>query len=362
MQTIKKFTVRSIAAINILAIFLLLIVGYSDRFHPVSFPSFSFLGLVFPLILGINIAFLVFWAIFKVRMCLLPILGLFLAYVPIKTYFPLNWEKEVPQDALKVMSYNVHLFLGWDEKAENIDSLLQYIEYQNADILCLQESKNPYPKLQAKIDSAMTRLYPYIASVDKPGTEDRLTLYSKYPIVHTEKILYPHSEYLSAAHRVKIGKDTVTIINTHFLSTGLSSNERESVNKLFDNQMKADSIKYTSQRLMSQLSNASKFRSVEVDAVARYIDAHSHESIILCGDFNDSPISYTHHKLTKKLNDTFVESGRGVGVSFNRSRLYVRIDYILASDDWQSYNCHVDNKIGISDHYPVLCWLKKRDK
>lgn len=362
MRGFKKFTINMIAIINVVAILLLLFVGYSDRFHPANYPLLSCLGLTFPAFLIVNVGFLVFWAIFKLRMCIIPAVGFLLAYAPIRAYIPFNFSQDIPDGAIKVMSYNVHLFVGWDEDIRNRDSLLQYIKHQDADILCLQESKIPNEELQKAVDTFLGKIYPYHAMADKPGTEDRLSLYSKFPILNTERIPYPDSQYFSTAHKVLIGKDTVTVINNHLFSTGLSKDERESFSRLFNRKVGSNSIRSTSRKLQTRLSTASKFRSREVDAVARYIDEHPDESIILCGDFNDCPISYTHHRLTRKLNDCFVESGRGVGVSFNRSRLYVRIDYILSSSDWQSYNCQVDNKIKISDHYPVFCWLKKRDK
>ncbi len=362
MRGFKKFTINMIAIINVVAILLLLFVGYSDRFHPANHPLLSCLGLTFPAFLLVNVGFLVFWAIFKLRMCIIPAVGFLLAYAPMRAYIPFNFSQDIPDGAIKVMSYNVHLFVGWDEDIRNRDSLLQYIKHQDADILCLQESKIPNEELQKVVDTFLGKIYPYHAMADKPGTEDRLSLYSKFPILNTERIPYPDSQYFSTAHKVLIGKDTVTVINNHLFSTGLSKDERESFSRLFNRKVGSDSIRSTSRKLQTRLSTASKFRSREVDAVARYIDEHPDESIILCGDFNDCPISYTHHRLTRKLNDCFVESGRGVGVSFNRSRLYVRIDYILSSSDWQSYNCQVDNKIKISDHYPVFCWLKKRDK
>lgn len=362
MQILKKITFRILAVSNVVAILLLLGVGYSGSFHPASFPTLSFVGLTFPLVLAVNVGFLVFWTVMKLRMCILPIAGLLLAYTPVRTYIPFNFPHETPAGAIKVMSYNVHLFLGWDEKGENIDSLLKYIEQQDADILCLQEGKVPYEHLQAKVEKEMNRHYPYHSGVDVPGTLDHLVLYSKYPILHAEPIAYEHSDALSVAYRVKIDTDTVTVINTHFLSTGLSTEERKSFNNLFDERLKADSVTNTSRRLVSRLNGASQERAKEVDVVARYIEEHAGERMILCGDFNDGPISYTHRKLTRQLRDAFVESGNGVGVTFHQSRLYVRIDHILISPHWQSYNTMVDKSIKISDHYPVITYLKNHDK
>ncbi|MGN1264170.1 MAG: AP endonuclease, partial [Prevotella sp.] len=57
-----------------------------------------------------------------------------------------------------------------------------------------------------------------------------------------------------------------------------------------------------------------------------------------------------------------VATGRGIGLSYNQQGFYVRIDNIMCNDGFTPYNCKVDNKIDASDHYPIFCWLKKRDK
>ena len=82
--------------------------------------------------------------------------------------------------------------------------------------------------------------------------------------------------------------------------------------------------------------------------------------IIVCGDFNDSPISYTHRVVGEGLNDAFVESGNGFGISYNQNHFYFRIDNILLSKNLKSYRCTVDNTIKSSDHYPIWCYVAEK--
>ena len=124
----------------------------------------------------------------------------------------------------------------------------------------------------------------------------------------------------------------------------------------------ADWVETESKKLIDKLSEYAKKRAPQVNAVAHYIDEHKGKSIILCGDFNDNPISYTHRTLAKRLTDCYVASGNGPGISYHRNGFYVRIDNIMCTSDWQPYGCTVDNKIKTSDHYPIICRLKKRDR
>lgn len=82
--------------------------------------------------------------------------------------------------------------------------------------------------------------------------------------------------------------------------------------------------------------------------------------MIVCGDFNDGSISYTHRVLTQELDDAFTQSGKGLGISYNQNKFYFRIDNILISPDLRAYNCTVDRSIKASDHYPIWCYISKR--
>ena len=82
--------------------------------------------------------------------------------------------------------------------------------------------------------------------------------------------------------------------------------------------------------------------------------------MILCGDFNDSPISYAHRTLDKVLTDCYVATGNGPGISYHHNAIFVRIDNIMCSSHWTPYGCKVDRSARHSDHYPIYCWLKRK--
>ena len=85
---------------NIATILMMLLVGYSDRIDPLVHPFWANMGLAFPVFLVINTVFLVFWAIFKVRGCVIPIIGFILCYVPARTYVPINISRDAPEGAI----------------------------------------------------------------------------------------------------------------------------------------------------------------------------------------------------------------------------------------------------------------------
>ena len=100
-------------------------------------------------------------------------------------------------------------------------------------------------------------------------------------------------------------------------------------------------------------------RPKQVNQVFDHIESCPVESFV-CGDFNDSPISYTCHRLKGQLDDAYISSGNGPGISYNRHGMYYRIDHILHSSTFKAYDCTVDCSIKMSDHYPIFCFLEKR--
>lgn len=112
----------------------------------------------------------------------------------------------------------------------------------------------------------------------------------------------------------------------------------------------------SSRMLVSKISNASVVRSRQTVITAAYVERllKAGKSVILCGDFNDTPISYTRHRIASTgLTDAYVTTANGIGRSFNRDAIYVRIDNMFCSPDWKPYDCQVDASIKESDHYPI---------
>ncbi|MCI5757712.1 MAG: AP endonuclease, partial [Bacteroidales bacterium] len=55
------------------------------------------------------------------------------------------------------------------------------------------------------------------------------------------------------------------------------------------------------------------------------------------------------------LRDAYAATGRGIGRSFNRDAIYVRIDHMFCSSSLRPYDAHIDRQATASDHYPLVC-------
>lgn len=353
----KKIPLYIFIAINLTMIVAMNFCAYTTYLHPATYPNWSYFGLAFPIFLVANIAFVLFWLIFKYRMIWLPLAGMLLCAGSVRTYCPINFPSEAPEGSIKLLSYNVMGF-GANPRPEWCDNeIVRYIMDSEADIVCIQEA------MRGDVNEAFdifSEIYPYM---DKQFLEDKnyLGCLSKYPILSTTKIDYESETNCSFAYEILVGKDTLTIVNNHFESYKLKNEDKEDYKSLIRHPKEDDAEeKYIG--LTGKLACANAIRSAEVDSVAKYVEAREGKSVIVCGDFNDSSISYTHRRLTESLNDAYTRSGNGPGISYNRSGMYFRIDNILCSPNIEAYGAKVDNSIKVSDHYPIYCYLKLGEK
>ena len=344
-----------VAGANIATIAVMFAIGYSDYISPIAHPVLSTVGFAFPIVLIANLLFLFLWLIVYRRMVFIPIIGFVMCYIPIRKYIPFNIPHDTPLGCIKVLSYNVHGYvydIGGDDAFIRI---ISYIKKSKADILCVQEDLGEWLKPQAALDS----IYPFSnKTVIGSQKQNALGIYTRFPILRTEQISYESLRNGSMAYWLDINGKTVIVINNHFESNRLTLNDKERYKELLRGNLERDTAKNETRYFADKLANATSRRAPQADAVARFIESHKDTPIIVCGDFNDSPISYTHRTVSKGLTDCYTETANGPGLSYNQKGFNVRIDNIFCSDHFTPYNCRVDNKIHASDHYPIYCWLK----
>ncbi len=361
---VKKMTFKTLVVLNVFTIIALLLVGYSGWINPVDHPTIATLGMGFPFVLILNIVFLVLWTFIRKRMLWLPLLGFILAYFPIRTYTPFNLPKDKPHGTIKVLSYNVFLFDTWDDIKGQTNPIADYIVRSKADIVCLQEAMIDTPD-SAKMMHFFHQTYPYIDKMvkKKPGN-DHLVLLSKFPILHRDTIAIPSLSNMSVAYYLDINGTETLLVNTHFESYGFNTETKNDFDKLVKGDIINSKAKTVSSLLIDKLGQTMARRAPQVDTVAAFVKKHLDKNmpVILCGDFNDTPISYSHNTINNVLTDCYVASGNGTGWSYHQNKMYFRIDHIFASDAFEAYGAKIDKSIKNSDHYPIYCWLKYRPK
>lgn len=350
--------VQVLVGANMATALLMILTGYSYLVNPVTFPLASTMGLFFPFFLLLNILFLVFWLFFYWRKAYVPVLVLFVCYFPVRTYLGINTSETVPEGAIKVMSYNVMSYHGipGHELSRDSNEIFRYIYDEDCDIICVQEANENY--VHEAYRKKMQERYPYHQEDAMIGSGTRLALYTKYKILESDTIRYKSKSNWSIYYKLLIGGEEVYVVNNYLEVSHLSPEDRGQFAQMMRGNLDKDSATVQSKSVIAKLTEGTLTRAPQADAVAKFVKTHRDKRIILMGDFNDNPISYTHHTIGKNLTDCFISTGKGFGWTYCHNAMRVRIDNIMCSADITPYNCKVDSKIGYSDHYPIKCWLK----
>lgn len=338
-----------------LAALLLVAALFSTVVSPRHFVLLAFAGLGYPFTLTlIGLLLLIMLLIRKYTQAIFCVVLLLISIPSFLTYCPLNFDKQpVPQDAFKVLSFNVHAFNFQQNEGAMKHPTLRYINDCDADIVCLQEAyitkeDKRYMTLAA-IRSALPQ-YPYIhhTLVGKNGSS--LLLLSKYPILSSEKVELPTHSNGAAKYVLNVKGRELLLYNIHLEGFGVSQLDGRDYVDL----AKGGNAVELTKRVTYKLSPAFRQRAQQVDALLTDMKSSNNSNIIAVGDFNDTPISYTRSRLCTFLEDTYRETGSGPGFSYVFKRIGLRIDYILHSNTLNGYNCFVDRSVHSSDHAPIL--------
>ena len=365
MRHLGRLVILLVAFANLICTGLLLASAYSPCIQPVEHPLLSCLGLAFPIFLLGNGAFLLFWVVVQnYRFVWLSVAGFLFCLPQARTYLTLHFRgaDEKTEGSFKIVSYNIMGF-GVPAEGERENPILAYLRDSGADILCLQEYATGRTARQPsarEVEKALAD-YPYhhVGTVGKNRT-NRIACYSKWPILSARPLEYASASNGTWVYELAWGKDTLLLFNNHLESNKLTHEDKVVYEDMLSDPESAK-VKSGTRLLAGKLAEASAIRAPQADAIAREIDRSSHRYIVVCGDFNDSPISYAHRVIGERLEDAFTEAGCGLGISYNRNKFYFRIDHILFSPALEASHCRVDRGIRASDHYPIACRLVRKE-
>ncbi|MEF9987204.1 MAG: endonuclease/exonuclease/phosphatase family protein [Bacteroidales bacterium] len=377
------------------------------KFSPHQTIIMPFIGLILPALIFTNICYAIYWLIRRRWLiCLIPIATIIGCFSYYGTFYRFgNATKEIVlQDKqneknIRVLTYNTHFFCSKEAEKNNI-LMSDFLKVQNIDIACFQEYEMP-DKFKDTI--SQFRMLPYNYTNYNVKEKMSIAIYSKYPILDSKYVEYPFSNYgyiestialcstniitnevklsvdkylktidstiIVTDSTIKVKTDSITktitdslinlskkitVINTHFQSTGVSTTRRE-VEKIEDSGENIANINIA-ERMTTRMSVSYKMRAQQIDIVLDAIK-NSKYPVILCGDFNDTPLSYVYSKAASELIDGFKESGDGYMYTYKYFKKMLRIDYIFYGKEFKSVKYFSPNK-DFSDHNPVISELK----
>lgn len=336
-----NFIDKFVFFINGVIALLLFISCFVPLISVVHFAYFSILSLMVPLLVLFNLIFLTYWLLKRKRQLWLSAFVLLLGYISLGNFFKFKLsEEEIKEGDLSIMSYNVKGFnkFDWLHDASVEGRIMEFISSEDPDILCIQE----FSRIK---DRQLKKLYPFKFITGYKSSEKKSiqAIYSKFPIINSGSLDFPDSGNNAIFADIVVSKDTIRLYNLHLESHRVIPSVRR-----ISNEPKG--------RLLRRLAKSFAKQGEQAELFDKHRNATTYRKIV-CGDFNNTQFSNVYKLIKGEMNDSFMEKGTGYGRTFNFKYYPVRIDFILADQQFEIM-AHKNFDIKLSDHFPVMASIK----
>lgn len=347
----------------------LLLSYLAPYIHPATIPSLPFFGLTYPIFLALTLIWLVLWSVFRSKWAIYCLVVLLIGgKLHFRNFSMLSTAPEFKQEnGLKVLSYNVRLFdlfnPSFNDALASRNQIFDFIRSQEPDVLCLQEFyRQDKPTNFEVMDSLnlimKTRDY-HERSAHKRRTRENygIAMFSKHPMIARGDVMFETQgvqdfNYCIFADIVK-GLDTFRIYNVHLQSIRLHTDPHIEGEEVQTYGSKKGAI-----AVYRKLRSAFEKRADQARRVVEHLKTSPYP-VIVCGDFNDTPMSYTYNQFQLALLDAFSGSGKGLGTTYVGRLPAGRIDYLFYSPLLNASQFQIQKQTR-SDHRAISCVFHKK--
>jgi len=349
--------------INWIIIFLLVGAYLAAYVSPVQAWYFAFLGLAFPIILTLNVCFVVYWLFNMNWNILYSLVTIMIGFFTVQKFIQFGTiKKENEANSLNIIDFNTKSFGAFEGVKYNKELFFETLASIKPDVMCFQEFVSMNTPIEKPMFEKLIAEYKQFYKFNLQETENAVTGYSvsilsKYPIVNSGFVeRLNENGNCTIFSDILFKNDTIRIISTHLKSIAFDKNDYQTVAEINESNKNADVNYLDIKNIASKLKHAFISRSKQAEAIRKFIDASKHK-IIITGDFNDSPASYAYHIIKGEMKDAFTESGSGFSSTYIGKMPNFRIDYILADKDFEIYN-YKPHIMNFSDHKMISATVK----
>ena len=337
----RKFLHHIVFFINSIVLLGLVSSLISPFINPNTFWPISFFGLFFPVIVLSIFLLSIFWFFSNKKFLWINLVILLITTPFLSRYFAVNPET-LTDEGINIMSYNVRQFNKWNWiDVKNVDEkIIDFVNEEKVDVFCIQEYYNPRADLNFNFE------YSHIG-LQKSTKDWHMAIYSNYPQINKSTVSIDGERMNNTCifSDIIIKDDTIRVYNIHLASNFFN---RKDFNNLIS--PKTEKVKDGILGISKKLKYSFSRRGKEVEKIKKHMN-NSPYPIIICGDFNDTPVSYAYRELSENKKDAFIESGNGIGATFTKIPS-LRIDYIFYDEKFNSsqFNTHQEE---LSDHRAI---------
>jgi len=361
----RRWTQRALNLLSIASAISLLLAYLAPYVHPNSFPIIPVFGLAYPVIVFVFLGCMITQLFFRIWWAT----GMFVLFITgislhIRTLtFGSGDEKPKNTPSFKVMSYNVHLFDVYNKDPQLADQsrrdILHFLKRESPEVVCFQEFYQQDLPTDFVTKDTIVPLLGFVDYQERyahriSGRRNfGIALFSKYPIVEKGEVRFDtdlESFNFAIYSDIAFKGDTIRVYNVHLQSIRLNGKDKAALAQEESGFFNA----------IGKVMGAFPERAKQAKRLMKHLKKSPHP-VIVCGDFNDTPLSYTYQRFHNTLTDAWRNCRTGIGKTYAGEIPAGRIDYIFHSESIGSYDFKIQEK-ALSDHYAISCEVFVKSK
>ena len=234
---------------------------------------------------------------------------------------------------LRVMSYNIHVGVGMDNKLD-LQRIADVINTAQPDLVGLQEVDRGVKRTEGKDEiaelAAMTKMkYAFAPNLDYQGGKYGVAILSRFPIKNTEHRMFENKREAERRGMLRI-----------------------------EVEVEGKTLNFVTTHLDYQFEDGRLF---ETEQMLKFLESVKGPTIVVA-DLNDIPAGSAYKLMRTKFDDAWVASGvKTEGFSYPADKPVKRIDHIFyrPGDRMRAKKAWVIETLA-SDHIPVMSELEMK--
>lgn len=274
----------------------------------------------------------------------------------------LSRAAEAHPDDLTVMTYNVPRWSSEELERQKEQDMTALVGREEPDVLGLQEARIRFRDgkvwglhgqfyLEALLNSMGYR----VRSPKEEGLVNIMQpVLSHLEIDEVERTYLPEDLETAEVMRVRLqwqGRPMV-VYNLHLRSFGQQKPWEEDRHSPFSWLSWGEYLR--------RYRTAFRDRAREAERIRQMLDEETLPTIVV-GDFNSTQHSWVYREILADRSDAFKVAGSGWGATYHRELPFARIDFIMASPEFEVISAHVPEGTDLSDHRPLVARLRWKD-
>ena len=333
-----KIFFRLIFLLNLILIGLTLISLLASYISPLTFDIPHLFSLFLPWFWAVNLIFALIWLCVSDKRWKWSLICIIISIPWMTRYIGFHFKQNGRAEQINVITFNSKSIFDNNPIREYITNWEQVL---SCNIFCFQEIS----------ESHLLGIQRSSPDYNAYFNHGKLIL-TKFPITNRGQIQFEQSVIGCIWVDIQVGVQNYRIYNIHLQSNQISREAESIIQEGVQNTRLLGRMK----GMFKNYRSSTKIRVTQARTLLEHI-LESPCPVIICGDLNDTPFSYTYTIFSNHLEDHFKMKGLGIGTTYAGIIPGLKIDYIFTDKNFNVTE-HRILREEKSDHFPVLSRMK----